>query len=379
VPVVLITAFGSLDMAISAIRAGAYDFIMKPFELDALVLTLDRAVKLKSLKEEVKRLRSEVERSRPIPELIGESLPMQRLFELVASVGPSDASVLICGETGTGKEIVARALHKRSRRAQGPFIAISCAAMPEALLESELFGHVRGAFTDARADRTGLFVQASGGTLFLDEIGDMPLGLQPKLLRALQERSVRPIGGDAEVSMDVRIIAATHQDLEALVREGQFREDLYFRVNVICIELPPLRARENDVLLVAQHYVKHFADRSGKKVLGISSPAAERLLAYSWPGNVRELQNCTERAVALTRYEEITVEDLPVQIRNYSRSRVPLVGDDPSELVPMEEIEKRYILKVIEAVGGNKSLAAEILGFDRKTLYRKMERYFPQK
>jgi len=380
VPVIVITGFGSLETAIGAIRAGAYDFIVKPFEIEALFVAIDRAVRFHTLQEEVKRLREEAAGARQFEEIVGDSDPMRCLYEMMASVGASDSSVLIVGETGTGKELVARALHRGSPRSSGPFVAINCAAMPEALLESELFGHVRGAFTDAKSSRTGLLVRASGGTLLLDEIGDMSLGLQPKLLRALEERRVRPVGSDTEVSFDVRIIAATHRDIDAAVKAGQFREDLFFRLNVILMELPPLRARGNDILLLAQHFIRHFAGRSGKKVLGLSSGAAEKLFSYSWPGNVRELQNCIERAVALTRYEQLTVEDLPEKIRNYSRARVPLVSDallddHPSELLPMEEIEKRYILRVLEAVGSNKTMAAQILGFDRKTLYRKLERY----
>jgi two-component system response regulator HydG len=283
--------------------------------------------------------------------------------------------VLVTGESGTGKEVVARALHRRSRRRGGPFIALNCAAMPEPLLESELFGHVRGAFTDARASRTGLFVQANRGTLLLDEIGDLPLALQPKLLRALQERVVRPVGGDAEVPFDARLIATTNRDLESAVEEGQFREDLYFRVNVIRVQLPPLRARESDVLLLAQHFLTQHAERAGKRLVGISPAAAERLVSYEWPGNVRELQNCIERAVALARYEEITVDDLPEKIRAYRRSHVLVASDDPAELVPLEEVERRYVLRVMEAVRGNKTLAARVLGLGRKTLYRKLEQY----
>ena len=374
VPVIVITAFGNLETAIGAIRAGAYDFITKPFDVDALVLTLDRAAQHRFLREEVKRLRVAVDH-REFPELLGESPPMQKVRDLLEQIVDADASVLITGETGTGKELVARALHHRGPRREGPFVAVSCAAMPAPLLESELFGHVRGAFTDARAARTGLFVQASGGTLFLDEIGDLPLELQPKLLRALQERVVRPVGGSEEVGFDVRLIAATNRDLESAIEEKRFRQDLYFRIDVVHVELPSLRARGADILLLAQHFLEHHASRTGKRVSGLSSAAAERLLAYPWPGNVRELQNCIERAVALTQYERLAVDDLPERIRSHRRSHVLVTSDDPSELVPMEEVERRYILRVMEAVGGNKTLAARVLGFDRKTLYRKLERY----
>ncbi len=283
--------------------------------------------------------------------------------------------MLITGESGTGKEVVARALHRHGRRQHGPFVAVNCAAMPEALLESELFGHARGAFTDARSARIGLFTQANGGTLLLDEIGDLPLALQPKLLRALQERTVRPVGGDAEVPFDVRLIATTNRDLETAVEEGRFREDVYFRINVIHIALPPLRARGADVLSLAQHFVARYATQTGKRVTGLSPAAAKRLLAYTWPGNVRELQNCIERAVALTQFEEIAVEDLPDKIQAHQPSHILIAGDDPTELGPLEAVERQYILRVMEAVGGNKTSAAQVLGIGRKTLYRKLEQY----
>jgi two-component system response regulator HydG len=247
--------------------------------------------------------------------------------------------------------------------------------MAESLLESELFGHVRGAFTDAREARTGLFAQAKGGTLFLDEIGDMPSTLQPKILRALQERKVRPVGGNVEVPVDVRILAATNRDLEAAIEEKRFREDLYFRLNVIHIALPPLRSRAGDVLPLAQHFLEVFAKRANKAVSGIAPAAAERLLAYTWPGNVRELQNCLERAVTLARFDQVVVEDLPEKVRDHRSSHVVVASDDPSELLSMEEVERRYVWRVLEAVGGNKAAAARILGFERKTLYRKIERW----
>jgi len=374
-PVVVVTAFGSFDAAVAAIRAGAYDFITKPFEIETIELTLRRALQQRVLREEVKRLRSLVEQSMGFDELVGTSAPMRVVYDLLARAAESDASVLITGETGTGKELVLRGLHRRSRRQAGPLVAINCAAMPEALLESELFGHAKGAFTDARDARVGLFVRANGGTLLLDEIGDMPLALQPKLLRVLQQRTVRPLGTDREVPFDVRIVAATNRDIESAVAEGRFREDLFFRLNVIHVELPPLRARGNDVLLLAQHFVEQCARSSGKHVLGLVTAAAEKLLAYTWPGNVRELQNCIERAVALTRFDRLVVEDLPQKIRSYQTSHVVLAADDPSELATMEEVERRYVLRVLNAVGGNKTLAAQTLGFDRRTLYRKLERY----
>ncbi|QRN98829.1 sigma-54-dependent Fis family transcriptional regulator [Archangium violaceum] len=374
IPVVVVTAFGSLETAVAAIRAGAYDFVTKPVDLDALVLVLERAVQHKALREEVRRLRRALGGVSADGGVVGESPALRRVYELIDRVADSDASVLVTGESGTGKEVAARALHARSRRHDGPFVAINCAAMPEALLESELFGHARGAFTDAKAARSGLFVQAHGGTLFLDEAGEMPLALQPKLLRALQERKVRPVGGDTEVPFDARIVAATNRDLELAVEEGRFREDLYYRLNVIGLELPPLRARGNDVLLLAQRFLEHFAARSGKRVVGLTPAAAQRLLAYTWPGNVRELQNCIERAVALTTYEQLTVEDLPERIRDYRGPSNLGQEQDVSELVSLEEMERRYIQRVLETVGGSRTLASRILGVDRKTLYRKLGR-----
>jgi len=374
-PVIVITAFGSMETAVQAIRAGAYDFITKPFDIDVVAIAIERAVKHGVLTREVQRLQRAVDESRRFDELLGASPAMKEVYDLLERVGESESTVLVSGESGTGKELVARALHRRSKRSTGPFVAINCAAMPEQLLESELFGHTKGAFTDARSARPGLFVQAKGGTIFLDEIGDMPVGLQPKLLRALQERTVRPVGGDTETPIDVRVVAASNRDLETAIEERKFREDLYYRINVIHVELPPLRARGADVILLATHYLQHFATQSQKDVQSLDAEAAEKLSAYAWPGNVRELANCMERAVALTRNESIGVADLPEKIRNYRTSHVLVAATDPTELVPMEEVEKRYILRVLEAVGGNKTLAAQVLGLDRKTLYRKLDRY----
>jgi two-component system response regulator HydG len=376
VPVIVITAFGSLDTAVSAIRAGAYDFLAKPFEVTVLRIAIERAAQHRSLRDEVKRLRrSNASGSRGFEEIVGESAAMRKVYDLLDRVVESDASVLITGESGTGKEVVARALHRRSGRREGPLVAVDCAALPETLLESELFGHTSGAFTDAKAPRTGLLAQASGGTLLLDEIGEMPLGLQPKLLRALQERKIRPVGSNIEVPFDVKVVAATNQDLETAVEDGRFRQDLYYRINVIHLHLPPLRARGSDVLVLAQRFLERIAATAGNQVKRLSPEVAKRLLDYSWPGNVRELQNCLERAVALAPFEEITVEDLPEPVRNYARRPFLVDSDDPSVLLSLEELERRYILRVLEAAGQNKSLAARILRLDRKTLYRKLERY----
>jgi two-component system, NtrC family, response regulator AtoC len=370
-PVLVITAFGSLDTAVAAIRAGAYDFLPKPFEIEELGFRLERAIQHRNLATEVKRLRAR--EPEPVDELVGTSIAMRQLRELVARVARSDAPVLVLGETGSGKERVARALHRLGPRPAGPFVALNCAALPEHLLESELFGHARGAFTDAKSARSGLVLEANDGTLFLDEIAELPLALQPKLLRALEERRVRPVGGNEEVAFDARIVSATNRDLDAAVEDGRFREDLFFRIDVLRVEVPPLRARGSDVLLLAQHFLGECASRMEKQVVGLSHGAAEKLLAYPWPGNVRELVNCIERAVALTDHEQILVEDLPERIRADTSGHFLVASDDPSELAPLEVIERRYIARVMEAVGGNKTLAARILGVDRKTLYRKLQ------
>jgi DNA-binding NtrC family response regulator len=375
VPVVVLTAFGSLESAVAAIRAGAYDFISKPVQLDILAIAIRRAAAHRALREEVKRLRLEAREGARFDALLGQSPAMADVKDRLARVAESEATVLITGESGTGKEVVARLLHSKGRRADGPFVAVNCAAMPEPLLESELFGHVRGAFTDARESRPGLLAQARGGTLFLDEVGDMPLGLQPKLLRVLQERQVRPVGGSTEIPIDIRVVAATNRDLESAVEAKRFREDLYFRLNVIHLALPPLRSRVGDVLPLAQHFITDVARRDRKNITGITPEAASCLVHYPWPGNVRELQNCVEHAVALARYELLASDDLPPKIKNYQSSHILLAADNPTELVPMEEVERRYMLRVLDAVQGNKTAAARILGIERKTLYRKLERF----
>jgi two-component system response regulator AtoC len=373
-PVIVATAHADVEMATAAIRAGAYDFVTKPFDMEDLALTVERALRHRALREEVKRLRKAVGDAQRFDDILGSSPAVLKMCDLVSRVADTETTVLVTGESGTGKELIAKALHARSARKDGPFVALNCAAMPEALLESELFGHVRGAFTDARAARPGLFVKASGGTIMLDEIGEMPAGMQAKLLRALQERTVRPVGGDQEQPFDARIIAATNRDLETEVEERRFREDLFYRINVVRIHVPPLRARGSDILLLTQHFLERYAAQSRRPVVGMTSAAADKLLSYSWPGNVRELQNCIERAVALAQFDHVGVDDLPEKIRDYKVARIDVESNDPAELLPMDEVERRYIAKVLDAVGGNKTLAAQVLGFDRRTLYRKLER-----
>jgi DNA-binding NtrC family response regulator len=379
VPVIVVTAFGSMETAVATLRAGAFDFLTKPFEMVQLVVAVERAVQHKFLREEVKRLRAVAEDSKRFGELVGTSPAMKAVYALLDRIAETDATALITGETGTGKDLAARAVHRRSRRSAAPMVTVNCAAIPATLLESELFGHVRGAFTDARSDRKGLFVQADRGTLFLDEIGEMPLEMQAKLLRVLEARTVRPVGGHEELPFDVRLVTATHRDLVASIEEGTFREDLYYRINVVELTMPPLRARATDVLLLAQTFLEQFARQNGKPVQRLASPVAERLLAYAWPGNIRELRNCIERAVALARFEEVIVEDLPAQVRDYRATHVLVAANDPSELVPLAEVERRYVERVMEAVGGNKRQAAHVLGLDRATLYRKLERWSPRK
>jgi DNA-binding NtrC family response regulator len=379
VPVIVLTAFGSLDAAVATIRAGAYDFVTKPVDTDLLVISLERALRHRAMQEQIRLLSREGGEDAGDGLLIGESRPMRELQRQIDRIADTDASVLVCGESGTGKELVARTLHGRSARRSRPFVAINCAALPEPLLESELFGHKRGAFTDARADRKGLILEADGGTLLLDEIGEMAIPLQPKLLRALEERRLRPVGGGREVPFDIRVISSTNRDLESAVEDGLFRKDLFYRLNVIQLHVPPLRSRGTDTLLLADRFLREFAGRFDKPVVGLSEPTAEKLLNYSWPGNVRELRNAMERAVALARYDRIAVEDLPEKIRDYQPSHVILGGSDPRELLPMEEVERRYILHVLDAAGGNRTLAARILGLDRKTLYRKLQRYGSEK
>jgi two-component system response regulator HydG len=373
-PIVL-TGYGRLDTAIAAIRAGAYDFLTKPASGEALQIAIDRALEHFALQREVKRLASsDAPTDEPIEGLIGESPVIRQLAQVIRRVSDSDASVLITGESGTGKEIVARALHQLSpaRRAH-PFVAINCGAMPASLLESELFGHVRGAFTDAKASRPGLFVQAGAGTILLDEIGEMPLDMQAKLLRVLQERQLRPVGADEEVSFEARVIAATNRDLAHEVDEGRFREDLFHRINVVAVDVPPLRARGGDVLLLAKVFADRAASRKGKVLAGFTRPAAQLLVDYDWPGNVRELENCIERAVALCRGDELEVTDLPAKVVEHKSTRLVLNTESPAQLLTLAEVQQRYVMQVVAATGGNKTQAARILGIDRRSIYRRLE------
>jgi DNA-binding NtrC family response regulator len=371
-PVIVITAFGDYETAVSAVRAGAYDFLAKPVRVDVLRLAVERTLNHAHLRREVRRLQSSLA-ARTESGIIGESAVMRELSSLLGRIAGSGSAVLLTGESGTGKEVVARALHDLSG-ARGRFVAVNCAAIPEQLLESELFGHERGAFTDAKSARTGLFVEANGGTLFLDEIGEMPLALQPKLLRALQERSIRPVGGRRDIPFDARVVSATNRDLGLAVDEGRFRQDLYFRVNVIEVPIPPLRARGNDVLLLATHFLREFTQRAKKPVVGLTPEVAAQFLRYPWPGNVRELANAIERGVALTAHDHLTLADLPKAIMERRGPEV-VIGTDASELVSLEEMERRYVLHVLDSVGGSRTAAAKILGVDRTTLWRRLERY----
>lgn len=375
-PVLVMTGQASMELAVAALRAGAHDFVTKPIDVEGLAHRIAKALHESELQDEIRRLRRVLD-SRGSPSastMIGESAALRRVQALVDRVAEADVPVLVTGESGVGKELVARELHAHSAAAEGPFVALNCAAVPSELLESELFGHVRGAFTDAKRSRDGLFLRARGGTLFLDEIGELPLDMQPKLLRVLQERKVRPVGGDRAVPFDARVITATNRDLEVEIEEQRFRQDLFYRINVINIHVPPLRARGTDVLLLAQHFLARIAERTGREAPRIDTHAAARMLAYDWPGNVRELENCVERAVALALGPTITLAELPDKIARYERGELVIAADDPEELLTLEELERRYILRVLRAVKGNKTEAAKVLGLARRTLYRRLER-----
>jgi DNA-binding NtrC family response regulator len=370
-PVIIITAFGSIESAIKAMKMGAYDYITKPFQIDEIVLTVRKALETRLLKKEVLRLKKEVESRYDFHHLIGKSPSMQRIYDLIERISDSSSNVLITGESGTGKELVAKAIHYNGIRKEGPFVAVNCAAIPETLLESEMFGYKKGAFTDAKTDKKGLISEADEGTLFLDEITEMPPVLQAKLLRVLEEKEVRPLGDTRSRPVDVRIISTTNRNIQPMIQESHFREDLYYRLKVIDIELPPLRTRKEDIPLLVRHFISKFGRGEKKSVSEISKDAMEVLLNHSWPGNVRELENVIQRAITLSRQDTISPEDLPSCLVEEKESN--LVQQAFQQKYTMAQLEKEYIRKVLIEVGGNKSKAAEILGYDRKTLYRKIE------
>jgi two-component system response regulator PilR (NtrC family) len=374
--VIMITAYATTETAIAAMKEGAYDYLTKPFQVDEIRLVVEKALEKKSLALENRRLRSELRTRSRSRRIIGSSGPMQRVLELVGQVADSRANVLVTGESGTGKEVVARAIHEMSERRDGPFIVVNCAAIPENLLESELFGHVRGAFTGALHNKEGLFELADKGTLFLDEVGDLPLALQVKLLRVIQEKSYRRVGGTQDQQADVRVVSATNRRLEEEVANGRFREDLYYRLNVIEIPLPPLRERKDDLALLADHFVDKYSRELGKKVEGISGEAFEQLLAYRFPGNVRELENVIERAVALTRGPVIDVEALPrsvlARVEPAGAARIPAQGVSLDKL--MEDYERSLILEALGPAGGVKKRAAKLLGISFRSLRYRLEK-----
>ncbi len=369
--VILMTAFGSVETAVEAMKHGASDYLVKPVKTDELVRVVERVLREAALRREIARLRREVHKEYSFHQILGKSKPMQEVFDLIRRVADSPTNVLITGESGTGKELVAKAIHYNSDRRHAPFVPVNCAAIPESLLESELFGHLKGAFTDARMDKRGLFEEAHTGTLFLDEISELPIMLQAKLLRAIQEREIRRVGATKPIAVDVRIIAATNLHLAEEVKAKRFREDLYYRLNVIEIHLPPLRERREDIPLLVEAFLKRCAEARGKRVQGVSEAALALLVDYAWPGNVRELENVIERAVTLSRGDKIVPEDLPAAIQG-ARGDRRILDEAVERTLSLEEVEKEYILRILEKTGGNKYQAAHILGIDRKTLYRKL-------
>lgn len=370
VPVIIVTAFGSIDRAIEAMKSGAFYFVTKPFKMREMEALVAKAVEQGHLYEENRRLKKEVAGKYDFKQMIGRSKVMQKVFHLVEQVADSNSNVLILGDSGTGKELIARSVHFSGKRANGPFVPVNCSAIPEGLLESELFGHTRGAFTGAYTSRRGLFLSASGGSLFLDEIGDMGLALQAKLLRVLQDREIRPVGSSRTWSVDTRIIAATHKDLITEVRAGRFREDLYYRMSVIPIQVPALSERLEDIPLLVDHFLKRFSAENRKTEKKMTIKAMDALQQRSWEGNVRELENIIERLVVLTPGSVIDVDDLPASPR-------PADCDcwfGTGEMLPLREVERKYVERILQETNGNKDKAAKILGINRRTLYRMKER-----
>jgi DNA-binding NtrC family response regulator len=370
--VIVMTAYSSVDTAVAALRKGAYDYITKPFVNEDLLQSVKNALRQRELFRENRHLRRELDRRYSFSEIIGTSPALQAVFRLVEKVAPTSTNILIQGESGTGKELIARAIHHNSPRADRPFVAVNCGAIPETLLESELFGHTKGAFTGAVTNKLGLFRSAEGGTVFLDEVGEISSAMQVRLLRALQEHEVVPLGSSAPVSFDARIICATNRDLEKEVSEGRFREDLFYRLNVIEIYLPPLRERREDIPLLARSFITHTAHEQKQTEKPLSPAAMSALINYSWPGNVRELQNAIERAFTLSN-DEIDLDSLPPRVRD-AAGHTPV--RDPDGLRPtLEEIERRHIFETLASVNQDKARAANILGIDLSTLYRKLKRY----
>jgi two-component system response regulator HydG len=378
IPVIIMTAYSSVETAVKALKQGAHDYLTKPLDFDKLRLTIERAMEHTRLKEENRLLRETLGQQFDSQNIIGKSPAMLKLLETVSQVAPSEATVLISGESGTGKELIAGALHFNSLRKDGPFVKINCAAITETLLESELFGHEKGAFTGADRRKEGRFSQAHGGTLLLDEVSEMSLMMQVKLLRALQEREFNRVGGEATIQVDVRVIAATNKDLMEQINDGVFREDLYYRLNVVELEVPPLSHRKEDIPLLAQHFLETFAAKNRKEIKGFTPKAMDNLIRYDWPGNVRELMNAVERGVVLARTDYLDVTDfsfmqnsmLQTDRDSADSAALSVKGD-----VPLEEIEKAAILSTLQATGGNKSEAARRLGITRKTLHKKLKAY----
>lgn len=374
IPIILMTEFGTLDNAIEAIRSGAFDFLKKPFKTHEVLLSVERALDHYKLLEENRLLSNEISHKWKLDQIIGKSQKMQDVFSLIKRVAHTNATVLITGESGTGKEMIARAIHENGSQAGQPFIAINCAAIPEGLLESELFGHARGSFTGAHQARKGLFQEANGGTLFLDEIGDMSMGLQAKLLRVLQDKQVKPVGENAYKKVDVRILAATNRGLKAAIKKGEFREDLFYRLNVISISIPPLRERREDIILLAQHFLRKYSAIHHGTAKRISAGALAELMAETWPGNIRELENLIERSVVICTGTELMQKDL---VHDDIELGVEPKTDDfqkpeNSEYLSLGEMEMRYIAFILEQAGGKKEAASKILKIDRTTLHRRM-------
>jgi len=371
IPILIMTAYSDVASAVEALKAGAYDYLTKPLAFDALKLAIERVLDHASLRHEVRALRHELAANLDTRNVIGQSPAMRQALEMVSAIAPSEATVLITGESGTGKEVVAKLIHANSNRRDGPYVAVNCAALTETLLESELFGHEKGAFTGAEKRREGRFLAADKGTIFLDEIGEIPPSMQVKLLRVIQERELQRVGGDQTIRVDVRILAATNKNLAHEVAEGRFRQDLYYRLNVVALQLPPLRDRAEDIPLLAMHFMKQFAERNGKTVKGFTPGAMDRLLKHSWPGNVRELENAVERAVVLLVGEYISERELPPTICGQEPETQAAPKLDFANMT-LEEIERLAVMDTLEQVGGNKSEAARRLGINRKTLLSKI-------